>query len=567
MATLELDLPATRRANTRAGVRGISIVAVATERLTARWVALATVVSWSGYTAVGAWMVHGLDYMVSDAVSRTLSAELMVLSRDPHLAAVGFYWMPLPTVTRIPFVVLLEPFGQTLLAGPMTSGLFAAATIPVLLAIGREVSTRRTVAILVAAAYALNPVTVYIAANGMSESTFGFFLSLVVLTFLRWRRSVDSRDLLLFGLALAGCLACRYETVVMLPALLVGVALSVPVARRRSTVTLVAVPSVALFTGWAFVSKLITGDWLFWYSASRPTTATPPGAQWLPDDLNLATASRHVVTLVLAYAPALVPAGIAALLLRRQAATSVMLFGAASLLPAVLIWQLADGSSWMVPRFLVHTPLLATMIVVVVHGEGSARLHGVAEFASVRVPVARIFAWFAVALVPVAAVTSTVYLADPDRSHAEGEYLMIAGLLGRDDPRAIADLDTSNEVFIPDLDPYRRLRDDLDDRLADGGLVVMDSLQAVPVVLSEHPGRFIVPEDRDFEEILSDPVGRFDLIVVLPGRSPTQFSEAISAELERAAADGGTWVEVADYDGVAVLYEFEATGARAESSP
>lgn len=351
------DLPSTRRAN-RPARSAIAAAAATVGHVRARWMAAAaaTMSCWAGYVAVGVWLVNAQNYMINDAVSRTVSATLMVASRDPHLAAVGFYWQPIPTVTRIPFVYLFDPFGQVLFAGPVTSALFAAATLPVLVAIGRTLELgSRTIAFVVVA-HALNPVTVYFAANAMSESTFAFFLSLAVLLFLRWPNSADSRQLLLFGLAVAACAACRHETLVMLPPLMAGIALSVERERRRAAVTLAAVPSIAWIAMWATVSKLITGDWFFWYSASRPTTATPPGAQWVPDDLNLVTAIVHVAVLLLAYSPVLIPAALVALLVPSRGATWIVVFGVALLLPAGLAWQLADGSSWMVPRFLVHTP-------------------------------------------------------------------------------------------------------------------------------------------------------------------------------------------------------------------
>lgn len=556
-------LPSTRRAN-RMRQRTTASVESTSRQVRKRWLWSATAACWAAYVSVAVWLVEVQQYMINDAISRTVSAQLMVASRDPHLAAVGFYWMPIPTVTRIPFVYLLDPFGQSVFAGPAASALFAAATVPVLVEIGCALRLRpRTIAFVVAA-HALNPVTVYFAANGMSESTFGFFLALAVLLFVRWRNSADSRHLLLFGLAVAGCAACRHETLVLLPPLMAGIALSVTPENRRTTVTLAAVPVIALLAGWATISKLIVGDWFFWYTASRPTTATPEGAQWVPDELNPVTAVFHVGTLLLAYAPVLVPAALVVVLVRSRLATWTMVFGVALLLPAALAWQLADGSTWMVPRFLVHTPLLGAIIVLTVVSAANE------QFGEGRLPtpsrtIARFVGWAALAVMPVGAITATVYLADVDRAHAEGEYMLMAPLMGRGDVRERPNHDGSNEVFDADLDAQRRLAADLDERVdaaaADGSavldtMVVMDSLQATTLLFSKHGDRFVVPEDRDFEEILSDPVGRFEFIVVLDGRAPTAFSELIAAELQREAADGGTWSLVATHPGAGTIQRF-----------
>ena len=566
------DLPSTRRANRPA--RHVVVSAVATVgRFRGRWMVLATAACWSAYVAVAVWLIESRDFMINDAVSRSVSAKLMVLSRDPHLAAVGFYWQPIPTVTRIPFVYLLDPFGRALLAGPVTSALFAAATVPVLVAIGRELQCRAWTIVVVAIAYAANPVTVFMAANGMSESTFGFFLALAVLLFTRWRRSSDSRDLVLFGLALASCAACRHEALVILPPLLVGIAMSVPPERRRSAVVLAAVPSIAWLVGWAAVSRLITGDAVYWYTASRATTATPPGAQWVSDTSSVADAVWHVTVLLLAYSPALVPAMLVAVLRPRRAATWVAVFGVAVVLPAGLTWQLADRSTWMVPRFLAHTPLVGAMIALLVMWAATERDDEVMLATRRRTITDRLgrgLAVVALACVPLGAMTATLYLADGDRAHAEGEYLLMAQVLGRANPRGEPNHDGSNEVFEVDLAAHRALAADLDARVEEASraptadlepMVVMDSLQATTVLLSRHGDRLIVPEDRDFEEILSDPVGRFEFIVVLDGRGSTEFSALISTELQRSAADGGTWAEVATHPGAGAIYRFTPSGA------
>lgn len=526
------------------------------------------------YVAVGVWLVNAQNYMINDAVSRTVSAKLMVASRDPHLAAVGFYWQPIPTVARVPFVMVLDRFDQSLFAGPVTSSLFAAATLPVLVAIGRALRLRtRTIGIVVIA-HALNPVTIYFAANGMSESTFGFFLALAVLLFVRWRNSEDSRHLVLFGLAVAACAACRHEVLVMLPALMAGVAIVAGRKDRRAAVVLAAVPTIAWLAMWVTVSKLITGEWFFWYVASRPTTATPQGAQWLPEELGPVPAVLHVVVLVLAYSPALVPAALGAVLATSRSETLLVLFGVAATLPAALAWQLADGSSWMVPRFLVHTPLVGAMAALAVTAashetiESRGALKVRTPLRAVNAGAARWFAFAAVLAVPLGAITATAYLADPDRAHAEGEYLLMAPLLGRENPREEPGYDASNEVFDVRLDAQRRLAADLDKQIDaainEGSetlepMVVMDSLQATTVLLSVHGDRFIVPEDRDFEEILSDPIGRFEFIVVLDGRAPTEFSELIANELQRERIDGGTWSLVGSYPGAGNVYRFAPT--------
>ena len=54
------------------------------------------------YALVAVWMMEVRTFALGDALSRTSMAKMVVLSRDPHLAAWGFYWVPLPAISRIP---------------------------------------------------------------------------------------------------------------------------------------------------------------------------------------------------------------------------------------------------------------------------------------------------------------------------------------------------------------------------------------------------------------------------------------------------------------------------------
>ncbi len=112
----------------------------------------------------------------------------------------------------------------------------------------------------------------------------------------------------------------------------------------------------------------------------------------------------------------------------------------------------------------------------------------------------RRFGCVAVALVPVGALTATIYLSDSDHSAPEGEYVFFQPLLGQtgfDDP---VELNRSNPVFTLHIADFEQMMDDLDPELAEGKVVAMDSLQGFPLLFTEHPKQFLVPEDRDFEQ-------------------------------------------------------------------
>src|ERR1700722_1492085 len=57
------------------------------------------------YLAVGAYLVLHRGSIAGDAESRVAQAWYVVASRDPHLAAVGFIWNPLPSIAAIPLLL------------------------------------------------------------------------------------------------------------------------------------------------------------------------------------------------------------------------------------------------------------------------------------------------------------------------------------------------------------------------------------------------------------------------------------------------------------------------------
>src|SRR5919204_6676355 len=59
-----------------------------------------------GYLALGAYLDLVAHVIVGDAWSRVGNAYYVLFSRDPHLAAIGFVWSPLPSLLELPLVVL-----------------------------------------------------------------------------------------------------------------------------------------------------------------------------------------------------------------------------------------------------------------------------------------------------------------------------------------------------------------------------------------------------------------------------------------------------------------------------
>ena len=58
----------------------------------------------AGYLAVGLTLSMRFGYMLGDALSRTSAAQAVLLSRDPHVSAIGFIFTPLTALAQLPIV-------------------------------------------------------------------------------------------------------------------------------------------------------------------------------------------------------------------------------------------------------------------------------------------------------------------------------------------------------------------------------------------------------------------------------------------------------------------------------
>ena len=225
------------------------------------------------YLVAGAILVLGFHSIVGDAWSRVGNAYYMVFSRDPHLAAIGFVWGPLPSLLVLP----LLPFSRIWpdltavgFAGSIVSSACMAAAAWELWAAADDWGVGFRTRAAITALFALDPMIVYYAANGMSEAIFLVTLIVAARYLTRWLRDGKSSALVVTGLALGLAYLTRYEAIpaAMGAAALVGVVSALRRAGTRRTRTLAGladatvliVPIVAAFVAFAFASLLIVGN-------------------------------------------------------------------------------------------------------------------------------------------------------------------------------------------------------------------------------------------------------------------------------------------------------------------
>jgi hypothetical protein len=211
----------------------------------------------------------------ADAFSRMANGFYILYSNDPHLAAIGFVWEPLQSLADM--VVLLgnhlwPALSHDEMAGCLVSAISMGGAVFQMCAALREWGVSRTPRLVLTALFALDPMILYYAGNGMSEALYLFTLIAATRYLLRWMRDGDLRSLAYGAVALGFCYLTRNEAA--LAALLGGLAVGVvsygrAKGRRASRIgtgasdlVLFALPAFTAAVGWAICSYVIIGAWI-----------------------------------------------------------------------------------------------------------------------------------------------------------------------------------------------------------------------------------------------------------------------------------------------------------------
>ncbi len=210
-----------------------------------------------------------------DAFSRMANGFYIIYSSDPHLAAIGFVWEPLQSLADM--VVLLgnhlwPALSHDEFSGSLVSSLAMAGAAYQMCAALREWGVTRVPRLVLTAFFALDPMIAYYAGNGMSESLYLFTLITSTRYLLRWMRDRDLRSLAYSATALAFCYLTRNEAATA--ALMGGVAVGLVTywrakgsradraKRGASDLLIFGAPAFIAALGWSICSYVIIGAFI-----------------------------------------------------------------------------------------------------------------------------------------------------------------------------------------------------------------------------------------------------------------------------------------------------------------
>jgi hypothetical protein len=116
------------------------------------------------YLATACYLALIANVIERDTFSRVEIADRVLFSRDPHLAAIGFVWSPLPILALLPLMPLKLLWPQLVtrgLAGGIVSAACMAGSVVQLRSALRESGVAQRIALLLTAAFALHPLVFF----------------------------------------------------------------------------------------------------------------------------------------------------------------------------------------------------------------------------------------------------------------------------------------------------------------------------------------------------------------------------------------------------------------------
>ncbi len=497
------------------------------------------------YMAAGAFVAFngGTDVLGGDGVSRVEIADRILFSRDPHLAAIGFVWSPLPILSLLPLVALkpIFPFLVTgALAGNIVSALFMAGAVVQMRGLLADlgVSPRRGWALT--ACFALHPMIILYAANAMSEAPFIFFLLLVGRRLHQWLQSRDVRPLVATGFFLALGYLTRYEAAAAAGAVVVVVVVATLRATRGGLgervrqalvdVIVVVAPLVAAVVCWAVISWVITGSLFEQFTSTygnqvQLQTRGLGGAASLTQIVaGVVKAARWMIG-VEPFLPLVLIACLAVVVRRRswsELGVVAMLGGVVAFMTYAFVTGKVDEE---LRYFIVAIPLVIVMVGIAVARSGTAtRVPAADQARAITVTARPASRWRRaaagpgpgrlVSVVAVAAMVATIplgYLGISDPALDAHEAMAVQAVVNRGTltraqsaamSRDRVDVAVSRYVDALNLGPGRVLLDDF--------------LGYVIVMKSAHQDQYVITSDTDFQQILSDPSANGVEYVLVP---------------------------------------------------
>jgi len=469
-----------------------------------------------------------------DAVARMANGFYVLYSRDPHLAAMGFVWNPLQSILDMGpllFKDLWPSLASHDMAGSIVSVLCMVGAVHQVRCALRDWGVARGPRLVMTLIFAANPMIILYSANGMSEALYLFTLVATTRYLARWLRGDDLRSLVYAAVALGFCYLARNEAV--LPAIMAATIVLVVSYRRGSGLrhdrimraltdgTIFVMPFVTGFVGWAVASDVITGQFFAQFTSQYGTKAQIAAGGGAGQRYPLGAELRLEAHALEYLAPLLALIVVAALVIawhRRDPLVLVpiavvgggLAFDLGGYLTSSIIWSFryviatVPLEVLLVGVILATRPQVATASRRAATGAGGVPGHATTAYRSTR-------RWRPGMLSAMGVIVAVVALAPSVPATAAGMFDPHVGIeelqeLGYVFHRPLSAADRIDKQHFAAIQAISTYLAGL--HLPDGDIIVDNSSGCVPEIITTVPDPriFVIPNDRDFQRSLADPL-------------------------------------------------------------
>jgi hypothetical protein len=493
------------------------------------------------YLAIGAYLVFHSNLIMGDAFSRVGMAMRILYSRDPHVAAIGFVWGPLPVVAMLPLTFFRGIWPALVsrgFASNVTSALFMAGAVYQMHGLLREMRVTRVARIGLTAAFALHPMIVFSGANGMPEALTIFLLVMAIRQLARWLETDEIAPKAYMGIYLALGYLVRYDVgaaggAAIVLAAAVGGFRARGTWRQRSMVGvtdafIVGAPFVFTFVLWAAMSWLFVGH-AFEQLTSSYGTALQLKAQvaegnLILDSHRMLILATQVLVALDFFLGVFVVLGLVGAWRRRDIRPFAVLW---VLGPVVLFMFVSYVTGTILPSMRYLIVAIPLGIVMAGYALAPARdgAPSVAGQTAARRWAATGLTATVVGMATLSVPIATAGMVSNQLNHSEAYALQAAISRGRLTPEQMK----ASRRFVVE----RQVAAYVDSLHLKRGAVLVDDFVGFAVVqASSRSDQFIIPSDRDFKASLSDLAGSGVQYLLVPAPNSLQLGslDAVNSE-------------------------------------
>ena len=444
-----------------------------------------------------------------DALSRTANAYYVFYSRDPHLAAIGFFWPPLPSILQLPLLPFLRQSGQVLLAGLLVSAVFGAGSLVLLNKILAKLRLAETLRWIIVFLTFIHPNFAYLSSIGMAEPILTFFILLSIWGYLQMPYGTSSWVICGTGLAMA--FFVRYEAL----AVMAGVMLAVITllwmssedwqSKLEGQLLAVLVPPAYAVGIWMFLNWIVMDSPLYFafseYSLSTAVdTAKIAGVAhhlylaWGNIFYTLSYTFERVTQQNLAFIASTFTAVLAIIIKRNKRMAGLLII--LMVIPAFSSLLVFMGSlpTWF--RYWVYVAPFGAILIGM-------------NYYLIKGNLQKIITGMLVVLYALS-IPYSIYVMDTETIN-EGDLQRLGAYI----------LEPEKEPSLRQYDGYYTFVTDAQtiaakvDEFSEDGLVMVDASKSHFVIMAvKHPERLMITNDTDFHDALLHPRGKVKYILV-----------------------------------------------------